>query len=292
MNERSAEINFLAVLIFDEGNGCLCEEPRVYSAAHPEIAYQIALAHGNEQRYGRRFLGLSHLEETTEEVLPITRSQKGDAGELVCNKEDLLAFSDPRWKNVLCDEAELVEALREPPLLFEICGLQEIPWYQYTDAYGSASDVPRDIRRLTSSEPEIREQALWELFGSIYHQGTIYSATAAAVPFLLRLVSDRRLPDRTNVCELLAEIAKSSAIDPEKVRKKWARIRQIGGEIYAKPTDEMAADEVANRANVHQAFCDHFDALQSLRSDSDPKVAKVAASILQHLDGKNGNGRN
>src|SRR5436189_4690399 len=110
MNESPSKTAFLAVLIYDEGNGRRCEEPRVYHATHPEIAYQLALADGNEQRYGRRFLGLSHLEETTEDVEPIARSQGGDAKELLVSKEALAAFADPRWSSVACNEKELAEA--------------------------------------------------------------------------------------------------------------------------------------------------------------------------------------
>ncbi len=135
------------VLIYEDGPGRRCEEPHVYAATHPEIAYQLALADGNEQRYGRRFMGLWHLEEITEDVEPIARSQGGDARELVVSKDSLAAFSDPRWKGVACDETELAKALRGPPLLFEVEGLDSIPWHQYTHAYGTASDVPKDIRR-------------------------------------------------------------------------------------------------------------------------------------------------
>jgi hypothetical protein len=222
MNQPPSKTAFLAVLIYDEGNGRRCEEPRVYHAAHPEIAYQLALADGNEQRYGRRFLGLSHLGETTEQVEPIARSQKGDARELVVSKNALSAFSGPRWRGVPCDKAELASALQEPPLLFEVDGLEKIRWHEYTHAYGSASELPKDIRRLASSEPQVREQALWELGGSIYHQGTIYAATAVALPFLLRLASDRKVPDRAKIWKLVDAIAESSAIDPERIREAWA----------------------------------------------------------------------
>ena len=53
---------FLAVLIYDDGAGRYSEEPHRIQADHPEIAYQIALSRGAEERYGRRFLGLAALE--------------------------------------------------------------------------------------------------------------------------------------------------------------------------------------------------------------------------------------
>src|SRR5262245_9418617 len=210
MNDVSAGFRFLAVHIYEDGAERRCEEPRVYSASHPEIAYQLAFADGSEQRFGRRFLGLSHLEETDQDIEPLARTQGGDARELIVPKNALAAFNNPRWKGVSWDEEELAAALRGPPMLFEIDGLDRIRWQEYMHAYGPASDVPMDIRRLASSDANVREQALWQLGSSIYHQGSIYGATAVAVPFLLKVGSDRRSGGRGRLFQLLAEIAKSS----------------------------------------------------------------------------------
>ncbi len=284
MNEASPKTAFLAVLIYEDGPGRRCEEPRVYSASHPEIAYQLALADGNEQRYGRRFLGLSHLEETTEDIESIARSQAGNASELVVRKDSLAAFSDPRWQGVKCDEKELADALREPPLLLEIEGLDAVPWHQYTHAYGSASELPKDIRRLASSDPEFREQAAWQLLGSLYHQGTLYPATTVAAPFLVRLALDKRLPDRSKVLEVLDALAESAAVDPAKIRKTWEWGRKNFGERYSKPSAEMAEDEVASFLGVRRALLAHRAGFQELVSDKDAETAKLARSILKHLD--------
>ena len=284
MSDTAPNIAFLAVLIYEDGPGFRCEEPRIYAATHPEIAYRLALADGNEQRYGRRFLGLSHLEETTQDVTCIARTQRGDARELIVSKDELAAFSDPRWKGVPCDEIELAKALRGPPLLFEIDGLDSIPWHQSTHAYGTASDVPKDIRRLASSDPEIRKQALWRLSGSIYHQGTLYPATIVAAPFLVRLVLNERLPDRFELLKFLNALAESAAVDPAKLREAWAWRAKNFGEIYAKPSAEMAEDEIACFLGVRQTLLLHRSAIQEVRSETEPKIATIAASILKHLD--------
>jgi hypothetical protein len=279
MNNASPKTAFLAVLIYDEGNGRRCEEPRVYRTTHPEIAYQLALADGNEQRYGRRFVGLSHLEVTDKEIQPIARSQAGDPNELVVPKNALAAFSDPRWQSVTCDEKELAEALRGPPLLFEIEGLDKIRWHEYTHAYGSASELPKDIRRLSSSDPKVRQKALWELGGSIYHQGTVYPATAVAVPFLIRLASDSRSPDPAKIWELLDVIAQSSTVDPEKIREAWEWRRKKIGEYFGRPCDELAADEVAARAAVREAFLENLTAIR--QAATKPGLSEVVGPILE-----------
>jgi hypothetical protein len=283
MNENPSKVSFLAVLIYQEGDSDhqrRCEEPRVYSASHPEIAYQMAWADGKEQRYGRNFLGLSHLEEATDDIVAIATSQKGDAKELLIDKEQLAAFNDPRWKDVPWSEKELEEALRGPPVLFEIGGLAAIPWHRYTHAYGPASDVPTDLRRLASCDRQVREQALRQLSGSIYHQGSIFGATAVAVPFLLRIALDRRLVDRAEICQLLAEIANSSAVHPEVIRKRYARRGEKWPSLPV-PSEEALQREIADVTAVRQAFLDQMEKVRQLASDEDADAARLAKNILQ-----------
>jgi hypothetical protein len=59
-------------------------------------------------------------------------------------------------------------------------------WAGLTHAYGSAGDVPALIRSLVLPDAGVRSAALDELFGSIFHQGTVCSASAPAIPFLAR----------------------------------------------------------------------------------------------------------
>ena len=91
--------------------------------------------------------------------------------------------------------------------------LGRIDWGRLEHAYGSAKDVPGLIRALTSSSRTKRERALYELFGNIHHQGTVYSATAPAVPFLAELVrsddTDHRV--RVELTWLLQAIAGGSS---------------------------------------------------------------------------------
>lgn len=74
-------------------------------------------------------------------------------------------------------------------------------------AYGSAEDVPRLLRDLRSADARSRGDALWGLFGNVFHQGSRYEASAYAVPFLLELVADPATPDRHLIVHLLASLA-------------------------------------------------------------------------------------
>ena len=85
-------------------------------------------------------------------------------------------------------------------------GLDGVPWDQLEHAYGNASDVPEILKRIAEGDGE----AIGELFGNIWHQGTVYEATAHAVPFLVQLLEVEAV-DRTALLQLLRCIATGSS---------------------------------------------------------------------------------
>ncbi len=90
-------------------------------------------------------------------------------------------------------------------------GLDEIEWAQLIHAYRDASDVPDDIRALVSTDEKLAKDALWRLFGNIYHQGTRYTATAPAVPFLAEAALAVEPERSAAVLDLLSAIAEPAA---------------------------------------------------------------------------------
>lgn len=85
--------------------------------------------------------------------------------------------------------------------------IDAVPWRTLRHAFGEASDVPRLIRSLAASDREERQTALKELFACLLHQGTVYEATALAVPFLFELLSSGNTPERNWIAFLVASIA-------------------------------------------------------------------------------------
>ncbi|MGW6456918.1 HEAT repeat domain-containing protein [Streptomyces sp. NPDC055078] len=67
-------------------------------------------------------------------------------------------------------------------------GLDSVRWTELEHAYGDATDLPDVLRAIAGDEDQAAE-ALDELWGSILHQGTVYGATVAAVPFLARIAA-------------------------------------------------------------------------------------------------------
>lgn len=78
-------------------------------------------------------------------------------------------------------------------------GLDKIDWSQLHHAYGEASDVPILIRQLLSNDKTVIDNAIYELFGNIYHQHTVYEASAYAVPFLQELLNSPEITKDTRM---------------------------------------------------------------------------------------------
>lgn len=85
--------------------------------------------------------------------------------------------------------------------------LDSIRWDELEHAYGEASDVPQMIQDLASPDAEVREGALWSLYGNIWHQGTVYEATAYAIPFLLELLEQSVVEDKHAILIYLSNLA-------------------------------------------------------------------------------------
>jgi hypothetical protein len=63
-------------------------------------------------------------------------------------------------------------------------------WENLNHAYGKASNIPQLLSRLSAypEESNYEEEPWFSLWNSLYHQGTIYSASFAAVPEIVRLI--------------------------------------------------------------------------------------------------------
>ncbi|MFF9408187.1 hypothetical protein ACF1B0_22095 [Streptomyces anandii] len=65
-----------------------------------------------------------------------------------------------------------------------------LDWSHLKHAYGSASDLPRLFDDV--GDPELAEVAWEELWASLYHQGSVYTASFAALPVLADIATGRK----------------------------------------------------------------------------------------------------
>ena len=91
-----------------------------------------------------------------------------------------------------------------------------IDWVELRDAYGSAEAVPG---LLEAAAQEIDWDAkVWEdLWSRLYHQGSVYSASQAAVPRLVEIARARREVAVEPAIFLAASILAQNAVEDEGV---------------------------------------------------------------------------
>jgi hypothetical protein len=158
-------------------------------------------------------------------------------------------------------------------------GLDDIDWGSLSHAYGEASDVPEIIRSLLS--PDAAEDAAYGLYGNIFHQGTVYSATGAAVPFLYELLVQPDMKGRSGLAHLLASIAAGRGyLEVHAVipfgEKSWREILAKRG----KSLEEEMAREAAVTLSVRRAASVGLPAIIPFLKDNEPEIRRAVASAL------------
>jgi hypothetical protein len=109
-----------------------------------------------------------------------------------------------------------------------------VDWDSVAHAYGPARDVPGQLAAVIAGDDASREEAWWNLWGNVHHQGSTYPATLHAVPVLFAVAGWPGHPDRAEALFLLRAIAATQGIevwvgdgahDDEQSRRLTARLR-------------------------------------------------------------------
>jgi hypothetical protein len=127
----------------------------------------------------------------------------GQAASITDTRDAVVVLRQPDARPTV-PEAPLRPAPAPASLTFEVtqprgtsidlAGLFDVNWPELSHAHGGAADVPGLIEALAEGFGDWA-QVLDELVGdNILHQGSCYSATVPAVPFLARLITSDALP--------------------------------------------------------------------------------------------------
>lgn len=139
-----------------------------------------------------------------------------------------------------------------PPELPTLADLDNVDWAALDSCYDVAGEIPGWIRELYAIEGGAegdREYLMEQLIGSLIHQGTLYGATAAAVPFLLRAALDLT----------------------------WPRVEILGSLVVIADHCDVRCWKDAVVAAVIAA---EVPRLKSLLNDGDPDVRRLAVRLL------------
>jgi len=274
------KIDFLAVLIIDRGDGWANVQPHIFTASHPEIAYRLALARGEAAPGSQRFVGLAEMSVAPADPPAAAEMVPDDPADLVKAKADLLAFQDSRWRGVPFDETELISALQGPVITHEPRDLDAVDWNRLEHAYGSAQDVPVYLRSLGAEDEEVRRKAFSALLMTILHQGSLYSATVAALPFLLRLVEVESHPARLETMDLVRMIVNECFFDA------YRQLQQASLAAGEDPRKALGYEPLV--AAISEVLWADIDLLKRLKSDEDPYIRDMVDEVFAELKGERG----
>src|SRR5262245_38197219 len=157
--------------------------------------------------------------------------------------------------------------------------LDAIPWASLHHAYGSAADVPGLLRPLARSGKE-QEEAISELFGTIWHQGTVYEASSYAVPFLVEIAAVPTMTRRDEILGLIGALA-----DGHSYLAVHAQPNLKFAEFFRQKPDfeQRLESELANVRRTRSAVFEHRDIFCRLLRDAVPMVRAGAAHVLSRF---------
>jgi len=161
-------------------------------------------------------------------------------------------------------------------------GLDTIDWASLTHAHGAATDVPGLLRSLLSEDRDVRMQACAELLGTIWHQGTLFPASAAAIPFLFELLAHSDAQVKGTAVTLIGEIATGEGILAYEIRTNGEETcRRILGK-RGKSLEEELEQEAAWMDAIHRAVSPGLQHLLPYLSDREG-LAPVVADTLGYF---------
>lgn len=167
--------------------------------------------------------------------------------------------------------------------------LDAVEWAALTHAYGSAGDVPALVQALY--DPDAVGDALYDLYGNVWHQGSVYPATVEVVPFLAHAAVYGA--DRAGVLQLLADIADQPAGDlaipvvaavAEAVAAAAVELLPAARHPEAGVRAAYARLAEAIRLPLPEAVVAELIAVEAGDPDEDVRAEALAALAVHHRD--------
>src|SRR6185295_3485203 len=149
--------------------------------------------------------------------------------------------------------------------------IDDIAWDELSHAYGSAEDVPDELRGFLASADE-GLNAYDFVVGSLWHQGSVYSATAKAIPFLVALLGAERVHRRGGLAAALMLIAENATPPIEKALTRSKKRLAAVGERHpdlAEVVDRIIERDFSEDENERDELLGYLESLEIDPPDDD-----------------------
>lgn len=148
-------------------------------------------------------------------------------------------------------------------------GIEDVNWDEWEHAYGPATDFPELARQLL--EPELAKNAQYELYGNIFHQGTVYPATKHAIPWLIKLLVPESRADRAWLLGYLLDLAWGNSY-----MRQHAHLDDDGSPEYA----ARMAEEVSHVDGAREAVVAGFPVYLQILDEGDVTTSAAALDLM------------
>jgi hypothetical protein len=160
--------------------------------------------------------------------------------------------------------------------------LDQVDWDSLSGTYGSAVGVPQLIRELLSEDETEWEHAYYDLDSLIWHQGTVYEATAFVIPFLVELLEYEFVINRDWILMGLVPLANGHSyfdvhyhLDPVWADKYLA---EQGTNI-----ENQLQKELSYVKNARAAVLEHSDIYLRLLDHEKSELVVASVTLLSEL---------
>jgi hypothetical protein len=159
--------------------------------------------------------------------------------------------------------------------------LNTIDWPHAQSCYGTSEEIPAAIRELVSADASVRDRARGTLWMSLEHQGSVYEASALAVPFLLAILADPQTQDKRQLVHFLAHLGCRGLY-----LGHWYENLQTRLVLQRMKEDKTVFSQDARdrhrrwEEDTHQGFREGLHIFLPLLSDPDPAIREAVAFLL------------
>lgn len=150
--------------------------------------------------------------------------------------------------------------------------IDEIPWVELSHAYGTAIDVPDQLRAVLDPDAEKRRSTFYSFTCNLFHQGSVYSATVPAIGVLQKMLRYKEVPDKAKILDILLAFAVGF---PEDIEGNVDIREFLGGD-----DDAEGRSDDADARECYLAVAAGAPLYEALLRDSDPRTVIAAAYIL------------
>ena len=168
--------------------------------------------------------------------------------------------------------------------------LSEVSWSKLGHAYGAASDVPFFLRQLCHPRYTKRDAVVETLYSNIYHQGSLYSATPFAVPFLMDVLricvesSALQAWDRTQRQGCLSH--DNDPLSPSCHAAALVDVTSVLGLLLSLTQGYFGTHQVNKgyQKALQAGICSQLDVLLALLRHEDPGIVCHTMALLGRLE--------